>query len=211
MRKKQALQTVNAGFEFSHDKAFLKVNAGLPVESRPVPITGALVIQPVEKTFVGAKFDFGYNPKDSSVTKNVEFKLATSAGSSARGFVTANLDKKVGLVGTYDVSSDRTVGARVNLDLPKSVTVEGKTNSTPLRFDVDFAAQQKVCKSSTVAAKLNVVPGQGDVTTGIRFGLGVVHTFPGATVTASGDLNVSGLLGNAGHADHSLGFELKLK
>lgn len=61
--------------------------------------------------------------------------------------------------------------------------------------------------------KVNVVPGQGDKPTGIRFGFGLTQKLNccHAIATIGADVNVSSLLGTAGHAGHSLGFELKLK
>jgi len=210
--RKANAQTVNLGFEYSADKVFLKLNGGLPIESRAVPITGNVVVQPLDKVFLGAKFDFGYNPKDSSLSKNVEFKVSGSSG-AINGFVTANLDKKIGILTNYKLSDDDSAGLRVGVELPKTVPVEGKPTSSPLKLDFDLAGQHRVCKSSVLAGKLNIVPGQGETSTGIRFGLGYVHTFPGtnSVATLGADVSVSGLLGKTGHPDHSLGFELKLK
>jgi len=210
--RKATAQTVTAGIEYSAEKVFLKINAGLPIEARPIPVTGNIVFQPVEKVFVGSKFDFGYNQKDSSLTKNVEFKLSTTSG-NVSGLVTANLDKRIGVLANYKLSDVDSAGLRVGIDLPKTATAEGKSTSSPLKLDFDLAGQHRVCGSSILAGKLNIVPGQGEATTGIRFGLGYIHTFPGtnSTATLGADANISGLLGKTGHPDHSLGFELKLK
>jgi len=147
------------------------------------------------------------------LTKNVEFKVATSSGRT-KGHVTANLEKNVGVYLNHTLSLDDSIGFRVGVDLPKTVVGnDGKSSDSPLKFDFDVAGQHRVCKSTVLAGKFSFTPQQENLANGLRLGAGLIHSFPGTNCTATlgADINVSGFIGKEGHPDHSLGFELKLK
>jgi len=199
-------KTVNVGGEFSHEKFFFKGNLGYPLEEkRPISLSGNLVVQPVDKVFLGAKFDFKRTSGDEpTLQKEVEFKLAGSSGAT-KGHVTGSLDKKVGLFVNHQVNSDLVVGFSGKFELPQK-------DEDPTKVVIDVAAQQKVCKHTSVQGKLNVTPPAAKAL-GVRLGLAFSHNLPntGVTATLGADCNVSSFLGIDGHLPHSLGFELKLK
>jgi len=159
------------------------------------------------KFFLGAKYDFkrevGKDGK-SNITTEVELKLAASSGAT-KGHLQGSLDKKIGLFVNHQVNSDLAVGVGAKIELPKSETDKAKVS-------VDVAAQQKVCKHTSVQGKLTVNP-PAKKELEVRFGLAFAHNLPntGVTATLGADCNVSSFLGYEGHLPHSLGFELKLK
>jgi len=207
--KKQQQQTINVGAEFQHEKVFFKATGGLPLEvgTRPYPISGNLIFQPIDNVFVGAKYDLKLSTgeKGAKVQPEVEFKVAGSRGAT-RGYVTGTLDSKLGLFVNHNLNSKDTLGLRVAAELPKE---DGK-----VKLAVDLAGQHRVCKETVVQAKLNFTPASDEKgsKTGIRFGLGFSQTLPGtsAVATLAADINVGDFMGSGGAA-HSLGFELKLK
>jgi hypothetical protein len=199
-KTKDVQQTANVGAEYKHEKVFFKVNAGIPIESkRAVPITGNLVIQPVDNIFVGTKFDLQYTSGEKGqLEKTVEFKLAGTSGAT-RGHLTATLDRKVGLFVNHTLEND-VIGLQVAAQLPSD------------SLAIDLAASHKYCKSTLINGKLNITPALGTASHhGLRFGLGTTYTLrDGCTATLAGDLNVGQYIGQSGNPS-SLGFELKLK
>jgi hypothetical protein len=207
-KDKRQQNTLNVGAEFQHEKVFFKATGGFPLEvgARPYPISGNLVVQPVDNVFAGAKFDLKLSTGEKGkFEKEVEFKLAGSRGAT-RAYVTGTLDSKLGLFVNHNLNSNDTLGLRVSAALP---TEEGQAT----KIAVDLAGQHRICKEFVTQAKLNLTPASDAKSkTGIRFGLGGSWTLPGTSAvgTLAMDINVGEFMGNEG-APHSLGFELKLK
>jgi hypothetical protein len=198
-------QTVNAGVEYRHPQFFLKSNVGVPFESRPIPVTGNIVFQPLDNIYLGAKYDFKYSTGEKGrLDREVEFKVAGASGAT-KGYITTTLDKKLGFFAVHQLDNEQ-VGVRVTAELPREDAVNTKVG-------VDLVAAYRYNLSTSLNGKLGITPALGDEKrkTGIRLGLGTTYALKdNCTATLAADLNVGQFLGNGGNP-HSLGFELKLK
>jgi len=132
-----------------------------------------------------------------NLQKNIEFKVASSVGST-KFHATGTLDKKLGLNVNHKLSDNQSVGLQVRAEYPIN------------NVAVDVAVHHKVCKSSQVQGKLSFVPSVGESKTGLRLGLGFNYALPNtsAVATVGADFN---LMNATDYKAHTLGFELKLK
>jgi len=216
-------QTINLGAEYRHEKFLFKATGGYPLENRPLPIRGTFVVQPVDKVFVGSKFNFDYNPTDGKLDKFMELKVAGSSGST-RGHLTGTLDKKVGVFVNHSLNDSDTVGLCVRAEFPSEKPVteailtttskKSEPKAQPMKLSFDLAGQHKINKFTALSGKLSVQQSLGEEKkpTGIRFGFGFQQSLNSKAVgTLAADINIASLLGNTGGSGHSLGFELKLK
>jgi len=215
--------TLQLATEFTHDKFFFKVAAGVPLlegksegesEVRPFPIDGSFFVQPVEKVFVGAKYKLQYATGDngSFSAQEVEFKVTGSKGNS-QGFVTGTLDRKASLGLTHKLNDNDSVGVLLKSEFPVAPAESAEKDQVFPSLSVDVAAQRKVSACSTFQGKLTFSPPLGNPKKlpGIRLGFGTTkELFTGVSATLGADVNVGGFLGNGGD-NHSFGFELKFK
>jgi len=201
-------QTVGATAEYKHEKFFLKLSGGYPMEdNRAFPLSGNLVINPAEGILVGTKFNFEYSKaNDAKLNKEVEVKVAGSFGKTL-GFVACSLDQKASLAVLHTVSDTHSVGLNVKAS-PGKATEELKNPAHVI--GVDIAGQHKLTKQTTLNGKLNVADVKNP---GFRIGFGFQQQLNccHAVAIVGADINISSLIGKSVGGGHSLGFELKLK